>query len=86
MSAKKQVDERFCYCCGIPLDFSEYITQNYHLNHDFLTKLWKHSLIEFYCCECFKEYHLAQKGIFKCCGASKQKNKNENHIQKKEYE
>jgi DNA-directed RNA polymerase subunit N (RpoN/RPB10) len=55
--------ERYCFECGKELNWSGFKFQNANLSEDYLKKLWDHNSIELYCCECFKDEMLLEKGI-----------------------
>lgn len=55
--------DRYCFECGKRLNWSGFKFQNANLSENYLKKLWNHDLIELYCCECFKEEMLLEKGI-----------------------
>jgi hypothetical protein len=55
--------KRYCFECGKLLDWTGFELQNRNLGHDYIHKLWNHDSIEFYCCECFKEEMLLNRGF-----------------------
>jgi hypothetical protein len=55
--------EKYCFKCGCPLKWNEFLAQNFHLSQVYLVKLWNHKSIQFYCCECFKDENFHNKGL-----------------------
>ena len=68
--------ERYCFECGKLLDWIDFEHQNRNLSQDYTKGLWNHSSLEFYCCECFKEEMLLNRGY-----AYFSKNTNEEDVQ-----
>lgn len=54
--------KRYCWYCGKLLDWTGFKLQNRNLSQDYIKKLWNYDFIEFYCCECFKEEMLLNRG------------------------
>lgn len=46
--------ERFCWNCGIKLDFQDFCSSNQDLKKSRAIELWSNENIEFYCCSCYK--------------------------------
>jgi hypothetical protein len=48
------IQERYCWNCGVELEFQDYCKSNPQLTKARALDLWEHHSIEFYCCSCYK--------------------------------
>ncbi len=47
--------KRTCWKCGKDLNIYDFLSDNTEFSVDYIIKLWQHTLLEFHCCECFKD-------------------------------
>ncbi|MFX1315865.1 MAG: hypothetical protein ACFE9T_08380 [Promethearchaeota archaeon] len=52
--------ERKCWKCGRELNVYDFLSDNVELTLEYLLKLWQTDLIEFHCCECFKNLKIQE--------------------------
>ena len=46
--------ERACWNCGKELNIYDFLSDNIELTPEYIIKLWQTPILEFHCCECFK--------------------------------
>ena len=46
--------ERVCWNCKKELNIYDFLSDNIELSHVFILSLWQNRILEFHCCECFK--------------------------------
>ncbi|MFX0175556.1 MAG: hypothetical protein ACFE85_04915 [Candidatus Hodarchaeota archaeon] len=46
--------KRFCWNCGKDLNIYDFISDNINFTPEYILKLWQASILEFHCCECFR--------------------------------
>jgi len=47
--------KRSCWACGKDLNIYDFLSDNLEFTPEYILKLWQLSILEFHCCECFKE-------------------------------
>ena len=50
----KDFKKRVCFGCGKSLNIYDFLSDNVELEPDYILKLWQTPILEFHCCECFK--------------------------------
>jgi hypothetical protein len=45
---------RTCWKCRKDLNIYDFISDNVHYSPEYILKLWQASILEFHCCECFR--------------------------------
>ncbi len=51
---EKDFKTRKCWSCGKELNIYDFISDNIEFTPEYTLKLWQSNLLEFHCCECFK--------------------------------
>ncbi|MHA1915429.1 MAG: hypothetical protein ACW986_07895 [Promethearchaeota archaeon] len=46
--------QRTCWKCGKELNIYDFLSDNVELTPEYIMKLWQTPILEFHCCECFK--------------------------------
>ena len=52
--------ERKCWNCSKELNIYDFLSDNVDLTLEYLIKLWQTDLVEFHCCECFKNLKIKE--------------------------
>ena len=47
--------KRSCWACGKDLNIYDFLSDNLEFTPEYILKLWQLPILEFHCCECFKE-------------------------------
>ena len=51
---EKYFRERTCWNCGKDLNIYDFLSDNVDFTPDYILKLWQTPILEFHCCECFR--------------------------------
>ncbi|MFW9821840.1 MAG: hypothetical protein ACFFE4_02835 [Candidatus Thorarchaeota archaeon] len=46
--------ERTCWTCGRDLNIYDFLSDNTNFTPEYILKLWQTPILEFHCCECFR--------------------------------
>jgi hypothetical protein len=46
--------ERICWNCGKDLNIYDFMSDNVYYTPEYILRLWQASVLQFHCCECFK--------------------------------
>ena len=46
---------KYCWNCGVPLNYEHYIQTNHNESEDFLEKIWRNSFVQILCCSCYNK-------------------------------
>lgn len=52
--------ERACWNCGKDLNIYDFLSDNLEYDAIGIMDLWQNSILEFHCCECFKDLKIAE--------------------------
>jgi len=51
---EKNFKHRFCWNCNRDLNIYDFLSDNVNFTPEYILKLWQTPILEFHCCECFK--------------------------------
>ena len=52
--------DRSCWKCGKDHNIYDFLSDNINFTPDYILKLWQASILEFHCCDCFKNLKIGE--------------------------
>jgi len=60
IKAEKNFKKRTCWNCRKDLNIYDFLSDNVDFSPEYILKLWQASILEFHCCECFRELKIKE--------------------------
>jgi len=68
LNEHKTFKERNCWACGKNLNIFDFLSDNLEFTPEYVLKLWQTNVLEFHCCECYKNLKIHELKLIKNMG------------------